>query len=162
MAPGTGRCPRAAQTAAIIAEGFPDVPVTLTDLAGDYMPSDPDPVGVPPDFARLLASYSAAERAHGARLASAAIQQFTQPVPGDGDTHELVVTHNFLIGYFVAWALDAPPWRWMGLSQMNAALTIVACQSSAPPRLISFNDAAHLPPALRWTGFPLSATPLTG
>jgi hypothetical protein len=62
----------------------------------------PDPVGLPPDFARLLASYPAAERAHGARLAAAAIQQFTHPVPDDQDTHELIVTHNFLIGYLVA------------------------------------------------------------
>jgi hypothetical protein len=70
-----GALHRAAQTAAIIAQGFPGVPVSASDLAGDYIPSDPDPADLPPRFARLVASFTAAERAEGARLASAAIEQ---------------------------------------------------------------------------------------
>jgi serine/threonine-protein phosphatase PGAM5 len=144
-----GPLPRAAQTAAIIAEGFPGVPVSVSDLAGDYIPSDPDPADLPPAWARFVSSYTAAERARGARLASAAVEQFTSTRAGDGDTHELIVTHNFLIGWLVSQALAAPSWRWLGLNQMNAGLTVIACQATSPPSLISFNDAGHLPPALR-------------
>ena len=72
------------------------------------------------------------------------------------------MTHNFLIGWFVSHALAAPPWRWLGLNQMNGGLAVIACQAASPPRLISFNDAGHLPPALRWTGFPAAATRLPG
>lgn len=157
-----GPLPRAAQTAAIIAEGFPRVPVSVSDLAGDYIPSDPDPAELPPVWARFVSSYTAAERARGARLASAAIQEFTQTGAGDSDTHELLVTHNFLVGWLVSQALAAPSWRWLGLNQMNAGLTVIAYHPATPPSLISFNDAAHLPPALRWTGFHQAARPPSG
>ena len=156
-----GPLPRAAQTAAIIAEGFPHVPVSASELAGDYIPSDPELAELPPAYAGFVASYPAAERAQGAVLASAAIERFTES-GGDGDTHELLVTHNFLIGRLVSHALDAPSWRWLGLNQMNCALTVLACETSMPSRLISFNDAGHLPPALRWTGFPPAARPPSG
>ncbi len=152
-----GALPRAAQTAAIIAEGFPGVPVSASALAGDYIPSDPEPADLPPRFAPLVSSYTAAERAEGARLAGAAIEQFLQAGPDGRDTHELIVTHNFLIGRLVSHALGGPSWRWLGLNQMNAALSVIACPAASPPELISFNDAAHLPPALRWTGFPAVA-----
>ena len=154
-----GPRPRAAQTAAIIAEGFPGVPVAASDLAGDYIPSDPDPAGLPPRFASLVSSYTAAECAEGARLASAALEEFARPGVEGADAHELVVTHNFLIGWLVSQALAAPRWRWLGLNQMNGGLTVIAYQPDLPPRLISFNEAGHLPPALRWTGFPPTAVP---
>jgi serine/threonine-protein phosphatase PGAM5 len=154
-----GPLPRAAQTAAIIAESFPGVPVAASDLAGDYIPSDPDPAELPPRFASLVSSYTAAERAEGARRASAALEEFTRPGVEGADAHELVVTHNFLIGWLVSQALAAPRWRWLGLNQMNGGLTVIAYQPDLPPRLISFNEAGHLPPALRWTGFPPTAVP---
>jgi len=72
------------------------------------------------------------------------------------------VTHNFLIGWLVSQTLGAPPWRWLGLNQMNAGLTVIAYPGAAPAKLISFNDAAHLPPRLRWTGFPPATTPPSG
>jgi serine/threonine-protein phosphatase PGAM5 len=156
-----GPLPRAAQTAAIIAEGFPGVPVSASELAGDYVPPTGD-AGLPAAFARVPAGYSPVERARGAELAEAALGRFTQAGPGAEDTHELVVTHNFLIGWLVSQALAAPPWRWLGLNQMNGGLTVIAYSGDLPARLISFNDAAHLPPELRWTGFPPAATPSSG
>jgi serine/threonine-protein phosphatase PGAM5 len=157
-----GPLPRAAETAAIIAQGFPDVPVSASDQAGDYIPSDPDPAGLPRAFADLVNSYTSAERAEGARLAAAAIEQFAHAGVAGSDSHELIVTHNFLIGWLVSHALAAPPWRWIGLNQMNGGLTVIAYQAAAPPRLICFNDAGHLPPALRWTGFPSTVIPPSG
>ena len=156
-----GPLPRAAQTAAIIAAGFPGVPVTVDELAGDYMPPDGG-AGRPDVFAPFVDRYTPAERAQGRALARAALARFSEPGPADADTHELLVTHNFLIGWLVSQALSAPDWRWLGLNQMNAALTVIACAEGEPPRLISFNDAAHLPPVLRWTGFPSAATPPSG
>lgn len=156
-----GPLPRAAQTAAIIAAGFPRVPLAASDLAGDYVPSDPDLAVLPPAYAQFVANFTPAERAQGAAVAASAIEQFTRPGDGD-DTHELLVTHNFLIGCLVSHALDAPSWRWLGLNQMNCALTVLAYEAAMPPRLITFNDAGHLPPELRWTGFPPTARPPSG
>ena len=156
-----GPLPRAAQTAAIIAAGFPGVPVTVDELAGDYMPPGGG-AGRPDVFAPFVDRYTPAERAQGRALARAALARFSEPGPADDDTHELLVTHNFLIGWLVSQALSAPDWRWLGLNQMNAGLSVIAYSAAAPPRLISFNDAGHLPPGLRWTGFPAAFRPPSG
>ena len=97
-------------------------------------------------------SYPPAELAHGASLAAAAIERFARPA--EADSRELIVTHNFLIGWFIRDALGAPAWRWLGLNQCNAALTVIRYASGYPPALVSFNDMDHLPAGLRWTGFP--------
>jgi broad specificity phosphatase PhoE len=157
-----GPLPRAAQTAYIIAGYLPGVPVSACDLAGDYIPSDPDPDDLPPSYARFVSQFTAAERTNGPKLATSVIERFTQASDEDGDNHELIVTHNFLIGWLVSHALAAPSWRWLGLNQMNCALTVIAYQPSLPPSLISFNDAGHLTPELRWTGYPSPLHPPSG
>jgi broad specificity phosphatase PhoE len=154
-----GPLPRAAQTAKLIAASLPGVAVEVSDLAGDYLPSVPEPDGLPPSFAAFLAGFTAAERADGPKLAAAALDRFARPGGGPGDDYELVVTHNLLIGWLVSQALNGPPWRWLGLNQMNCAVTILAYQPGLPATLIIFNDASHLPPALRWTGFPATLRP---
>jgi len=68
-----GPLPRAAQTALLIAASLPGVPVSECELAGDYLPSVPDPDTVPPDVTAFVAEFSAAERADGPKLAVAAL-----------------------------------------------------------------------------------------
>jgi broad specificity phosphatase PhoE len=46
-------------------------------------------------------------------------------VDGDDEHHELLVTHNFLVGWLVRHAMDAPKWRWLSLRHCNAALTVI-------------------------------------
>ena len=75
--------PRAAQTARLIAGWLPGVPVTASAVAGDYIPADLDPAGLPPAYGRLVSGYTASERASGAALAQAAIEQFAG-APEDG------------------------------------------------------------------------------
>ena len=108
-----------------------------------------------------MGSYTITERNEGAALARAAVEQFAGtgeehlgPAGADAVRHELIVTHNFLIGWFIRQALDAPDWRWLGLNQQHCALTVILYQAGRPASLVSFNDAAHLPTSLRWTGFP--------
>jgi probable phosphoglycerate mutase len=156
-----GPLPRAAQTAALIAESLPGVPLAESELAGDYLPSAPDPAGLPWPYAEFIARFTAAQRAEGPARAEAALGRFATPPPLAGpDGYELIVTHNFLIGWLVSQAVNGPPWRWLGLNQMNCAVTIIAYQHGLPPSLILFNDGSHLPPALRWTGFPPALRPL--
>jgi probable phosphoglycerate mutase len=95
---------------------------------------------------------TADEYAEGAKLAAAAIEQHAHPAAAD--CHELIVTHSFLVAWFVRHALDAPDWRWLGLNAANCALTVILYRAARPATLISFNDMSHLPPELRWTGFP--------
>lgn len=73
---------------------------------------------------------------------------------GSEARHDLVVTHNFVIGWLVREALDAPDWRWIGLHHANAALSIIHYAPERPSSLIVYNDIRHLPEELRWTGLP--------
>ncbi|WP_405115860.1 histidine phosphatase family protein [Micromonospora sp. NBC_01405] len=148
-----GPLPRAAETAGLVARSLPGVPVYATELAGDHLPHDTDPAGLPSAYARLLAGFSASERVDGPRLTAAAVTRFAAP-PADGDDRVLVVTHTFLIAWLVRHALDAPPGRWLGLSHHNAGLTVIRYSDGGPPNLIAVNDVAHLPPELRGTGLP--------
>jgi serine/threonine-protein phosphatase PGAM5 len=150
---------RAVRTAEIVAGYLPGVPVLESGLIDDYIPSDPDPGQLPAAYASFIATYTPEERAAGAELARAAIGRLAGPGRADADTYELLVTHNFLIGWFVRDALGADDWRWLGLNQQNAALTTIMYRHGLPPALVSFNDAAHLTTPLRWTGFPAALRP---
>ncbi|WP_424535561.1 histidine phosphatase family protein [Sphaerisporangium viridialbum] len=157
-----GPLPRAAQTAHLIGERLDGVPVRVSEIAGDYVPYMPRREELPPESAdyllRFLDQFPAEERAHGTRLGLEALARFTGPVEGDeeGDEtrHELVVTHNFLVGWLVRAALDAPKWRWLGLNHCNAALTVIRYAPGRPSSVLLYNDMGHLPTELRWTGFP--------
>jgi serine/threonine-protein phosphatase PGAM5 len=150
--------PRAAQTAELVSRHLPGIGCHAAELVGDY----PPPVGpeeLPPGYASIIGTFSAAERDRGATLAAAAIERFARPPQdadedADADAHELIVTHNFLIGWFVRHALGAPDWRWLGLNQCNGALTAIRYSTGWMPSVLTFNDMCHLPPELRWTGFP--------
>ncbi|MBO1419132.1 histidine phosphatase family protein [Streptomyces sp. FH025] len=154
-----GPLPRAAQTARLVAEQLGDVAVSVCEEAGDYVPYLPGRDELPADSAefllRFLAGASAEERSRGPELARRAVERFTGPVPGGEERHELLVTHAFLIGWLVRHALDAPPWRWLGLNAANAALTVLRFAPGRPPSVVLLNDQSHLPEELRWTGFPV-------
>jgi probable phosphoglycerate mutase len=143
---------RAAQTAALIAEALPAVPVVADETLGDYVPPVPAPATLPAIFATFLASFSAEELAEGAKLAARALDRHAGPA--ETATRELIVTHNFVVAWFIQRALDAPDWRWLGLNLSNCGLTVIVYRDDRPPTLVVVNDMEHLPPALRWTGFP--------
>ncbi|MFE9563753.1 histidine phosphatase family protein [Streptomyces sp. NPDC006487] len=153
-----GPLPRAEQTARLIGEQLENVPLHVSDAAGDYVPHMPAREELPADsadlFLRFLADVTEEERAQGPVLARRALELFTGPVDGEEDRHELVVTHNFLVAWLVRDAMDAPPWRWLGLSHANAALTVIRYAPGRPASVLVSNDLRHLPPELRWTGFP--------
>ncbi|GAA5086537.1 histidine phosphatase family protein [Nocardia iowensis] len=153
-----GPLPRVAQTARLIGDRFDGVSLHESETAGDYLPylprRDELPAESADDILGFLAQFPAEGRTRGPELARAAIEQFTGPVAGDTPRHELVVTHAFLIGWLVRAALDAPKWRWLGINHANAALTVIRYAPGRPDSVLFFNDTGHLPPDLRWTGFP--------
>ncbi|MFF9350772.1 histidine phosphatase family protein [Streptomyces sp. NPDC014734] len=153
-----GPLPRARQTARLIGEQLDAVPLHQSEHAGDYVPYEPTREELPPDAADTMLGFLAQvpeeERDRGPALAREAVAAFTGPVDGDRPRHELVVTHNFLIGWLVRAALDAPEWRWMGLNHANAALTVIRYAPGRASSVLFYNDMRHLPPELRWTGFP--------
>ena len=155
-----GPLARAAQTARLIAQahGGAGLEVCMQEAAGDYLPYAPERGELPEQVAdraeRLVGVYGPEERERGAKLAAEAQRRFTGPVAGDVDRHELVVTHNFLVGWLVRDALDAPAWRWLGVNQANCGLTVIRYAPDRPSSVLVLNDLTHLPAELRWTGFP--------
>jgi len=153
-----GPLPRAAHTARLIGEQLKNVDLHISEAAGDYIPDVPERDELPAEsvafLLRFLHQFTAEERKRGQVLARQAIQRFTGPVDGDEARHELVVTHNFLVGWLVRHAMDAPKWRWLGLNHCNAALTVLRYAPDRPSSILLYNDMRHLPAELRWTGFP--------
>lgn len=148
-----GPARRATETAELVAAALPGVAVHRTESVGDHLPHDTDPADLPPAYADFLADFTERERADGPRRTAEAVARFAAP-PAEGDVRELVITHNFLIGWLVRHALEAPERRWLGLNHHNCGLTVIRYSSTRPPSLIAVNDVAHLPPELRATGLP--------
>ncbi|AVZ71175.1 histidine phosphatase family protein [Streptomyces lunaelactis] len=153
-----GPLPRAEQTARLIGDQLKNVPLHLSEAAGDYVPYMPERDELPTEsadfFLRFLDGATAEEREHGPALARQALDLFTGPVDGEEDRHELIVTHNFLVAWLVRDAMHAPKWRWLGLNHGNAALTVIRYAPGRPASVLFSNDMLHLPAELRWTGFP--------
>ncbi|MEV8527516.1 histidine phosphatase family protein [Streptomyces sp. NPDC052000] len=153
-----GPLARAEETARLVGERLDGVPRRRSEAAGDYVPYVPAREELPSEAAdawvEFLGQFTDEEREQGPGLAAAALAEFTGPVVGDEPRHELVITHNFLVGWLVRAALDAPKWRWLGINHANAALTVIRYAPDRPPAVLLFNDAGHLPSELRWTGFP--------
>ncbi|MGY5048441.1 histidine phosphatase family protein [Streptomyces sp. 900105755] len=152
-----GPLPRAEQTARLIGDQLQNVPLRVSEVAGDYVPYVPLRNELPTEFAdpflRFLSGTTEEEQEHGATLARQALEMFTGAVNGEEDRHELVVTHNFLVAWLVRDAMHAPYWRWLGLNHGNAALTVIRYAPARPASVLVLNSMRHLPPELRWTGF---------
>lgn len=149
--------PRAAQTARLVKEQLKtEPPLRVSEAAGDYVPHVPAKHELPAESAdylhRFLQQATADDLKRGPELARLAIERFTGPVDGEDEQHELVVTHNFLVGWLVRHAMDAPNWRWLSLTQCNAALTVIRYAPGRPSSVLLYNDMRHLPAELRWTG----------
>ncbi|THG32303.1 histidine phosphatase family protein [Naasia lichenicola] len=141
---------RASETAQVIAEVMPALEPEPSALLFDCIPSGPTP-DTPKAFDSWFHSVTEEEIDAGrAQMADAVSEYFA---PSRGDRHDLLITHNFVIGWFVRHVFDAPEWRWLGLNQANCGLTIIRIRSAKPPVLVAHNDLAHLPVELR-TGLP--------
>ncbi|HZX05032.1 histidine phosphatase family protein [Kribbella sp.] len=159
-----GPLPRAAQTAQLVKDQLKcNAPLVESDAAGDYIPHVPEKAELPAESADDLLGFvrqaTAEELERGPERARAALECFTGPADGEREHHELVVTHNFLIGWLVAHAMDAPNWRWLSLTHCNAALTVLRYTPGRPSSVLTYNDTRHLPANLCWTGFPAELRP---
>ncbi|MEV7009673.1 histidine phosphatase family protein [Streptosporangium sp. NPDC051022] len=156
--------PRAMASAHELARYLPNVPVTEAAELVDHVPYVPSAAEMPPSWAGFFDGYDDAEAASGQRLAESLVARFAK-VPDRTakgtrlHTHEVLVTHAYPIAWLVRHALDAPPSRWLGLNSANTALTVIEYRNGLPPTIVMFNDMSHLPPDLRWTGFPEGIRP---
>jgi serine/threonine-protein phosphatase PGAM5 len=141
---------RAEETAQVFGQVAPAVQSRPSALLFDCIPSGPTPDS-PRSFDSWFHSVTEAEIEAGRAQMEDAVSEFL--APARGERNDLLITHNFVIGWFVRHVFDAPTWRWLGLNQANCGLTIIRVRSAKPPVLVVHNDLAHLPVELR-TGMP--------
>jgi serine/threonine-protein phosphatase PGAM5 len=141
---------RATETAEIIAAKMPALDPEPSPLLFDCIPSGPAPE-TPKAYDAFFGSVTEAEIEAGSAQMEDAAAEFLRS--HREDRHELLITHNFVIGWFVREVLGAPDWRWVSLNQANCGLTVLTQRPGRPWSLVAHNDIAHLPPELR-TGLP--------
>jgi serine/threonine-protein phosphatase PGAM5 len=138
---------RAAQTAKILAERLDGVSPTSSALLDDRtpFPSVARMADYPKPYRELLAGTPPDERdLDGAHL-SAAFRALLAEAHGLQEVGPLLlVTHAFVIAWFVRAALDAPVWRWIGLNSDNTGLTVLRINPDGMCTLKAFNDTGHL------------------
>ncbi|WZH36970.1 MAG: histidine phosphatase family protein [Microbacterium enclense] len=137
---------RAAQTARAVAERLPSVSPEPSALLFDCVPTGMTPE-TPAAYEPFFGSVTEAEVDAGrAQMADATAEFLARKA---GEVHELLITHNFVISWFVREVLQAPEWRWMTINQAYCGLTVIAQKKGRPWTLLSHNDLAHLPVELR-------------
>lgn len=57
----------------------------------------------------------------------------------------LLVTHAFVVGWFVREVLQAPPAAWLQLPVANTGLTVIRWNAHGEARVETVNDTGHLP-----------------
>ncbi|MBC7519190.1 MAG: histidine phosphatase family protein [Microbacteriaceae bacterium] len=141
-----------AETARIMNESLPSIEPKPSALLFDCVPSGPTP-DMPNAFQNFFGSFTEAETEAGHAQMTDAVSEWL--TPSIEDRHDLLITHNFVIAWFVREVFAAPAWRWMGINQANCGLTIIRVRSVKSPELITHNDLGHLPVELR-TGLPVA------
>jgi len=139
---------RAVQTAAIVAESLPGTPVVASDLVDDRtpVPSTARRDDYPPRYLPRLDETPADERDVDAVALTRSVAALAAEAVRRAEEGALVVvTHAFVIGWFVRAALDAPTWRWVGLNPTNTSLTVIRYSADGTGTLVAFNDDSHLP-----------------
>jgi serine/threonine-protein phosphatase PGAM5 len=141
---------RAAETAAIIAAKMPALNPEPSALLFDCIPSGPAPE-TPKVYDPFFGSVTEEEIEAGSAQMADAVDEFLRS--HREDRHDLLITHNFVIAWFVREVLGAPDWRWVSINQANCGLTVLTQKPGRPWSLVVHNDLAHLPPEMR-TGLP--------
>lgn len=141
---------RAQETATIMTKNMPGLEAKPSALLMDCIPSGPT-ADMPHVFEPFFGGVTEEEIEAGQAQMSDAVSEWL--APGRDERHELLITHNFVVAWFVREVFGAPDWRWMGLNQANCGLTIIRVRTAKPPVLVTHNDLGHLPAELR-SGLP--------
>jgi probable phosphoglycerate mutase len=141
---------RAAETASIMSKRLPALVWEASPLLFDCIPSGRAPE-TPSAYDPFFGSVTEAEIEAGRAQMEDAVAEFLQP--RRSQRHDLLITHNFVIAWFVREVLGAPDWRWVGINQAHCGLTVLQQKPGRPWTLVTHNDLGHLPVELR-TGLP--------
>lgn len=129
---------RAAETAAVIGERC-GVPVVADPRLDDRTPMPAAGQPYPDQLRAFFDAVPTDERDEGGvRLTSAASAFLADERP------VVLVTHAFVVAWFVREALGAPVPAWTSIAVANAGLTTIVPRPGRSPGLLGVNDVGHL------------------
>ena len=140
---------RSAETMDTIADSIPKLKPQPSSLLLDCVPTG-FIEGTPEAYEPFFGSYTEAETEAGRAQMDDAVAEF---LSSKRTGKELLVTHNFVIAWFVREVMLSPEWRWLAINQANCGLTVLHQMPGRPWTLRVHNDVGHLLPSLR-TGLP--------
>ena len=132
---------RAVETAKVINGDFPDLELIQSPLIHECLPStwrEDVMKGENPD------DIIECER----NLDSAFVLYFI-PTPDENDRNDIIVCHGNVIRYFVTKVLKVDSKAWLGMTISNCSITVVNIFKDGSMKLVSFNDAGHIPLNMR-------------
>lgn len=135
---------RAAETAAIVGQQLPDVPLQMSPLLAEIIPGWP--THVKQYYRKVPRTQIERER----QRAEQALAKFFRPTRGP-DQHEVIVAHGNLIRYIVLSVLGHPPKMWTNIDFHNASLAEVHILPTSERLLLRLGDNSHIPK--RWLTF---------
>lgn len=133
---------RAAETATLIAEQLPDVPLRPSRLLRECIP------GLPHVFAEYFQDCPPEQLERERQQAERAYQKFFK-LNRRGERREVLVCHGNIIRYFLSRVMQAPASIWTGMDVRQGSVSEVELQA-AWQRVNALSDVGHLPPEL-WT-----------
>jgi probable phosphoglycerate mutase len=131
---------RAAQTAAVLGE-LCGTPVVADPVLDDRTPVPaPNQEALYPDWMRTwFFAVPEDERDEGGTRLSAAVEACLAD-----DLPLVLVTHAFVVAWFVQQILGAPVAAWTSIAAANAGLTTIIRRRGRSPQLAGVNDVGHL------------------
>jgi serine/threonine-protein phosphatase PGAM5 len=140
---------RAAETARILAERLPGVPLCHSRLLWECIPR------LPVWGRELFNDISPEILRRGQRQAELAFAKFFYPAPGFRQVTrqdpgcEVIVCHGNLLRYFILRALGAPPDLWTNTDTYNCCISEVTVGEDGRLVMLAHNDIGHIPLGMR-------------
>ena len=134
--------PRAAETAQIIAQELPSVPIHGSRGLWECIPSVP--AALAKDFAKTFVG----DLSQGKEQAERVFDKYFKRARGE-EKHEAVICHGNLIRYLVCRVLQAPPESWVNMGTFNCGISQAVIESDGKMWLMTYNDVGHIPDHLR-------------
>jgi serine/threonine-protein phosphatase PGAM5 len=131
---------RAAETAEVIAQEFPDIPLQRSRKLRECIPCIP-PI---PVYIEYLAQVPAEEIAQYKYQAERAFDRYFKRARGN-DKYEIIVCHGNLIRYFVCRVLGVQPEAWGSMDICNCGISTALVKPDGRMILVCHNDVGHLP-----------------
>jgi len=130
---------RALQTAQVLAQDLPEVPLEIDPNLEECTPPTRRSEVIADESAEALAAC----RAQLERLVAEWLK------PSARERNDLLVAHGNVIRYLVTRALGVDPTAWLEMSIGNASLTMIRVEPDGRFKVLAVGDVGHLPSSLQ-------------